>query len=397
MRNLRRILDSEVYFVTIRTTEERFALDPYACPGAWLEAEGKQLEPRVKLAMRARGHECIKETDKITAEIARSEQDESALRPVVPLATFTNSIPNIIGSCMARGLKMYGVKLYGFVWMSNHAHFLLRAPADKFADFMAYMNGQISVNANRFLGRKSQFWGRRYSAAQVLDEAAELEMLGYLLANPQNAGIADSIEQWAGLSSAAFFFQNSQQRFLHFNRTAWHKNGRPDDIAPFLSTTVLDHELLPQLSRLNERERQQLLLWAIDRQLKPSHDAGKKIEPIPANTIRRRFIARVVIPTERPESSKVNPRRNSPQPLCHTTKPSLRKLYREWHRAFRNAYKCSAEKYRSGHIGVVFPPGSFAPSKYPRAYYAIDPDVNAPLHPTRQNLEVANNLMALAS
>ncbi len=59
MRRLRCFLPDEIYFVTIRTVEQRYALDPYACPGAWQEADGKQLDLAAKQAMRERGRDCV--------------------------------------------------------------------------------------------------------------------------------------------------------------------------------------------------------------------------------------------------------------------------------------------------------------------------------------------------
>lgn len=393
MRNKRRFLCSEIYFVTIRTVEERFALDPYACPDAWIKAEGREISFDEKQAMREEGRLCVERTQALTDAIAIAEQDSTKPRPVVRLTEFTDSIQNIIGACMARGIVMFGMELYGFVWMSNHGHLLLRAPKDNFADFMAYLNGQLAVNVNRFLARKNQLWARRYAAAPVLDEAAELEMLGYMLANPQNAGIADSIETWQGLSSAAFLLEHREQRFLSFNRTAWREEGKPKDIAPFLSTTVLNHKLLPQLSKLDQKKLRRTVRRAIKKQLNvlPVNDAIVDAEPM--LPIRRSLILRAVIPTERPESSKENARKrkvSSRQPLCHTTKASLRNLYKEWYGMFRVAYNESSLEYRRGNVEVIFPPGSFAPSKYPRAKYASDPDEIAILHPTRENLEIAD-------
>jgi REP element-mobilizing transposase RayT len=398
MRNRRRFLRTEIYFVTIRTVEQRFALDPYACPDAWTIAEGREIDFSEKQTMREEGQLCVERTQALTNAIAEAEKDPTWPRPVVPLTEYTDSIPNIIGACMARGIEMFGVHLYGFVWMSNHGHLLLRAPKDNFADFMAYLNGQIAVNVNRFLARKHQLWARRYAAAQVLDEAAELEMLGYLLANPQNAGIADSIEKWPGLSSATFFFEQREQRFLSFNRTAWREEGKPkDDIAPFLSTTVLEHKLLPQLSTLDKKKLRQTVRRAIKKQLKISPIDDAEVDADPMLPVRRSLILRTVIPTDRPESSKkTRPEYSSRQPICHTTKPSLRDLYKRWQRVFRAAYVESSLAYRRGKTDVVFPPGSFAPSKYPRAKYASDPDAIAMLHPTRTNLEKAdaNNTIA---
>jgi REP element-mobilizing transposase RayT len=397
MRRCRRLLSSEIYFVTIRTVEERFALEPYACPGAWLEAEDERLDFDAKQGMLERGRACVKATADLTEAIARAEQDAKQPRPEVPYDMFTDSIPNIIGSCMARGIQMFGVHLYGFVWMSNHGHLLLRAPKANFADFMAYLNGQIAVNVNRFLGRKHQLWARRYAASQVLDEAAELQMLGYLLANPQNAGIANSIDEWPGLSSGTSFFEDIKQRFLCFDRTRWYKGGRPNNIAPYLSTVVLKHMMLPQLSMFDVKELRRKLRSLIKGQVKPLDLVDTKVDIDPVLPVRRQLLARTVIPTDRPESSKSNPRKRSPQPLCHTTKPSLRKLYKAWYREFCVAYQNSSREYRLGDTDTEFPPGSFAPSKYPRARYARDPDARATLHPTRRNLEMADALLSLAA
>jgi putative transposase len=265
--------------------------------------------------------------------------------------------------------------------MGNHAHLLLRAPRDNFAEFMGYLNGQIASNINRFLGRTNQLWSRRYAAAPVLDEAAELDQLAYLLANPQNAGIAYSIEDWPGLSSAPFLFESREQRFLCFNRTAWHKNGRPKDIGPFLSTVKLKHKLLPQLATLDEQDLRRTLQELIAQKLKVTTHSSLHEEDALIRVARRRIQARAAIPTERP----VHPKR-SPQPLCHTMNPPLYKLYREWYRRFRVAYKESSRQYIQGNTSVEFPPGAFAPSKYPRARHASDPNKIGLLYPTRRSL-----------
>ena len=388
MRRVRRFLPTEIYFVTIRTVEQRYALDAYACPGAWQEA-GKQLDFAAKQAMRERGRACVEATTALTNTIFLSENTPKTPRPNVPYRTFTDSIPNIIGSCMARAIAMFGVHVYGFVWMSNHVHLLLRAPRGNFAEFMAYLNGQIAVNVNRFLGRTDSLWSRRYAAAQVLDDAAELERLGYLLANPQNAGLVNSIDEWPGLSSAAFFFQKSEQRFLRFDRTTWHQEGRPDDIAPFLSTLKLEHKLLPQLSRLSKKKMRRALRRSIKTKVNPLLVDDAKVDNDPFLPVRRRLVARTVIPTDRPDSSKSNPRKRSQQPLCHATNLPLKKIYEKWYREFRIAYANSSRQYRLGNIDVEFPPGSFAPSKLPRARYSTDPDKLYRLHPTRKNLENA--------
>lgn len=396
MRRLRRFLSSEVYFVTIRTVEQRFALSPYACPEAWTTAEGRMIGDDERRQMYERGRECVKRTRKLAKEIARAEADATVARPEIPIAAFTDSIPNIIGSCMARGIEKYKVRLYGFVWMSNHGHLLLQAPKDKLDEFMAYLNGQIAVNVNRFLGREHQLWARRYSAAQVLDENAEIERLIYMLANPQNAGLVQSIDEWPGLSSAAFFFKKHKDPFLHFDRTAWHKNGHPPNIAPFLSTMKLEHALLPCLARLSPRAVKRKLRKLLERTAQTvsiiNEKPATKSEATESSTLRPvRFRIRPVLPTERPISVRKPKLKRKQQPLCHTTNPSLRDRYRDGYRTFRAIYADCSRAYRNGDVTIEFPPGSFAPSKYPQARHPADPDKRMQLHPTRKNLEIAES------
>lgn len=389
MRRHRCFLPTEVYFVTIRTVEERYALSPLACPAAWSLSEGRVLDERERRAMNARGRLCVDETKALTEKIAQRERGEKQGPLEVTIAEFTNSIPNIIGSCLARAIENFGVLLYGYVWMSNHGHLLLRAPKNNLPDFMTYLNGQIALEVNRFLGRRHQLWGRRYSAAQVLDEAMELELLAYVLANPQNAGLVGSIEDWPGLSSAAFLLQGRKEQYLWFNRTAWHEHGRPKNIAPFLSTMALEQTLLPQLEALQNDELAAKIRDLIRQKL--DHQQVCRGVPLrcthknkPAKVWRRRLENRAMIPTDRPMSPE-----RSPQPLCHTTRPFLRECYEKWHRAFRAVYRESANHYKKGRINIEFPPGAFAPSKYPAARYSADPDKLPILHPTRRNLEIA--------
>lgn len=397
MRRPRQFLSSEIYFTTIRTVEERFALEPFSCPNAWIQAEGVSVDVETRLAMRERGRVCIEAMAALVEDIAQSEQNPNHPRPKVSYSTFTNSIPNIVGSCLARGVELFGVEIFAFVWMSNHMHLLMRAPKGNFAAFMAYLNGHVAVNVNRFLGRKHALWSRRYAAAQVLDDAAALQLLGYILANPQNAGLVTSIDEWAGLSSSPFYFEEREQRFLRFDRAAWYRHGQPDDIAPFLVTVALEHKILPQLASLDAVNRAEKVRQLIHDQGKPSSSNNK--DDLDARTIafRRQLSNRTSIPTDRPLSSTANPRIRSPQPPCHTTNPALWRIYRAWYREFRSEYKNSSLEYRLGNVSVLFPPGSFAPANHPRARYLATEDARPTLVPTATNLAIAAMHMSMAA
>lgn len=394
MRRRRRFLPTDVQFITVRTNEQRFALDPYSSPNAWFEVDGQQVDVETRIAMRDRGRKCVETTADLVAAIALNEANPDQPRPIVPFATFTDSIPNIIGAVIARAVHRYNVHLFGVMCMSNHIHFLLQAPLGNLAEFMGYVNGQIAANVNRFHGRSGPFWGRRYAAAPVLDEAEERDKLTYILTNPQNAGLASTMEDWPGLSSAPFLLNNEEHRYLCFDRTSWHNKGCPDNIAPFLSTVKLEHTLLPQFQGLVKESPEPMLAELADAKVNPESEASRKEDEHSSISISPQITLQTAIPTDRPESAKRNPRKRSPQPLCHTTNPVFRAIYQEWYGEFKSAYDEASKQYRSGNINVEFPPGSFAPSKYPLARYSLDP--NPKLNPTRQNLECAANELMLA-
>jgi hypothetical protein len=222
----------------------------------------------------------------------------------------------------------------------------------------------------------------------VIDEGAELERLAYILANPQKAGIAPSVEKWPGLSSAAFLLDGREQRFLCFDRTSWHANGRPDNIAPFLSTVELKHRILPQLEKLATKRRRKRIREMIGEKLTPATRSRFFADHGPLLHSWRQMQVEMTVARDRP----VDPKR-SPQPLCHATKPSLYRLYREAYRQFRNWYKDSARQYKQGNTDVVFPPGAFAPSNYPRARRPNEPDALGSLHLTRRALIIAEAIV----
>ncbi len=350
---------------------------------------GIHLDHETRLNMVRRGQDCIRETEVLMQQIADAELHQKPL-PQVSHTTFTDSIPNIIGSWLARGVQRFRIKLYGFVAMSNHVHMLVQAPCGNLAEFMAYFNGQMAREVNRFLGRRHQLWARRYAAAQVLDEPAELERLLYILANPQKAGIVDTIEQWAGMSSAAFLLKNQSQRFLCFDRTRWCDEGQPDEIGPYLSTVELEHDVLPQLRKYTVKERQARLTQMLREreraiaQVNVGHDRDDSI-------LRAHHRAKVtlIVPTDRPVSPK-----RSPQPLCHTTSLALFKVFARWFRLFMYAYRRSAQAYMRGDVGVEFPHGAFAPSKFPQARYPKEPDTSGLPHLTRMNLHRTSMVLA---
>jgi len=365
MRHPRNLLPTDLYFVTIRTVDAQFALHPYSCPGAWRRVlPGVALDPEERHAMNIEGEECVRRTEQLTEQVAAAEQGLAKL-PVITIDYFTNSVPNILGSRLAQGVDRYGIELHAFVYMSNHVHLVVQAPRGNLDEFMAYVNGQSARDLNRFLDRAHQFWARRYSAAPILDSGAELERLLYTLMNPQNASLVCSPQEWPGLSSAPFLFEGRTQRFLCFDRARWHRNDRPKDIGPYLSTMELRHALLPHLWDVSVHNRAALLHELIHQQkvMKQLDTTSEPRAPLAPSKLLE------VVPTDRPK----NPKR-SPQPLCHTTSLELYKVFARKRREYNHVCREVSKAYMQGEVGREFPAGAYAPAKFPKARYPDAPE-----------------------
>jgi len=102
----------------------------------------------------------------------------------------------------AKQLHGPGIEIYGFCFLSNHFHILLRDPCGELPAFIGYFSGNVAKAVNRVIGRTGgAFWSREYDDKIVAGEDAFLTALAYVLANPVKSGLVDLPSQWKGVSS----------------------------------------------------------------------------------------------------------------------------------------------------------------------------------------------------
>ena len=111
--------------------------------------------------------------------------------------------------------KHMRLKLYGYVILENHLHFIAQAPdldkcVSQFKSFTARQSIDylIEQRIERFLtrlrfnkrahktDRDYQFWQEGVHAEMVFSEAIMLEKLGYIHHNPVKRGYVDKAEHW---------------------------------------------------------------------------------------------------------------------------------------------------------------------------------------------------------
>jgi REP element-mobilizing transposase RayT len=124
---------------------------------------------------------------------ARTMQSRHLLRP----GSVTNAL---VAGVLARSVRLSGVRLHGFVVMSNHLHLLVSAEGVQLPRLMQHLLGNVSKKVGRVVGWKGSFWERRYAMQPVLDDGAAEGRLRYIVAHGVKEGLVRRSEEWPGLS-----------------------------------------------------------------------------------------------------------------------------------------------------------------------------------------------------
>jgi len=257
---------------------------------------------------------------------------------------------------LGRALARYGIELHAYFFASNHYHLIVTIPnVHALAKFMNYINCNIAREAGRLHGWKEKFWGRRYRAIEILDEAAQVERLDYVLGQGCKEGLIADPREWPGATCVSALLRDSKASGVWHNRTAeWYARRRGEDFAEDTYTEAVDFELapLPCWAKFDAQERQRRVLGMVEGIVKRTREANRARSrtPIGAAEILAQH------PHDHPESIK-----KSPAPKCHTTDHDVWIQFVQETRAFREAYAIAARRWLDGVMDVVFPANCFPP------------------------------------
>jgi hypothetical protein len=168
----------------------------------------------------------------------------------------------MIGAWLAKALKEYGdgIEFYGFVFLSNHFHFLLRDTKGQLAKFMWYFQLNVGKAISRELGRQGYFFSREYDAAPVLTNEDFEDRYAYVLTNAVKAGLVTKAQAAPFLSSLKTALENKTLRFVWFDRTKKHnksRRGQKVDDKSFEETHDIKLAVPPMWKRLTIRKRRE--------------------------------------------------------------------------------------------------------------------------------------------
>lgn len=88
----------------------------------------------------------------------------------------------------------FGVKIHGFVLMSNHIHLLISAPNGNLSAALLYFLREVSKEITRLSGRINQTWGARNYKSEITSYHHFMNVYKYVYSNPLRARLCSQAE-----------------------------------------------------------------------------------------------------------------------------------------------------------------------------------------------------------
>ncbi len=287
---------------------------------------------------------------------AQTFQGRKLLRP-------DPEVTDIILGILGVGIEHFPeVNLVNYQYMSNHPH-IITAPQtiEDLSGFMCFVQSNISREiGTRIRDWPGTFWHDRYEATPIIDDAAGVARLRYLLENSVKENLVATIEDWPGANGVRTALGGPPEVGTWYDRTAEYyarrrvagESTQELDPSPFARRVEVPLKPLPAWSHLPEQEQAQLLRDMLG-DIRDEHAAKRARLGIGLLGVEAVLAAD---PIARPE--KVERREGT---FCHASSRRLREAFYEVLTALTDAYACASKAFRVGDRGVEFPQGTFRP------------------------------------
>ncbi|MFL5357718.1 transposase [Archangium sp.] len=286
---------------------------------------------------------------------SRCFQGRLLLRP-------SQEVNEVVGGVLARAVAQSAgtVRLHAFTFASNHFHLLVWAQGAALAGFMQYLRANLSRKVGRLVDWSGGFWERRYSAEPVLDDAALVGRLRYVLAHGVKEGLVEKCSEWPGLTCLPQLLGPARRQFRWFNWTKRWSRRRSEELAAgggrfgeeCAEPVELEVAPLPCWRGLGEEERQRAVRALLHEVEAEFRERGKPA--LGARAVQAQH------PHTRPERLE-----RSPRPLGHASRREALWELREQYRAFVAAFREAAARWLQGDFSARFPLFSFPPRVVP--------------------------------
>jgi len=264
----------------------------------------------------------------------------------------SQAVNALILAVLARALELFGVQIHAFAFLSNHAHLLISVrDAEMLSGFIGHMKRNIGRGIRRILDWDLNVWAGRTRAIPILDDAAAIARLRYILSHGAKEGLVASPLDWPGVTSArALLGLENLSGVWVDSREACEDRRRRTARGAHTFTRHLPIELtpLPCWADLSKQEYEAKCA-ALIVEICAEAAANRTAPPLGRDEIL------VTDPFDKPVAPKL-----TPAPRAHVSCPVTRNAFNERRRAFLVAYREAAERQKVG-LPAVFPPGCYPP------------------------------------
>jgi len=254
---------------------------------------------------------------------------------------------NAFWYCLGWAAQKHRQILHAAVALSNHVHVVATDPYGVYPDFLRDFHGLLARVVNAWRGRWEHFWDANQASAVILDdEAAQLDKVVYVLANP--IGLVERASDWPGATAVDGIVAGHTVvavRPKHFFREDRDGGEMPERIA-------ITFERPPALVHLPPHEYIGLVRDQVTALEKEAAD--KRRETGAAVLGRKRVLSQHW--NDRPADAE--PRRQlSPTVACRDKWRRIERL--KDNKLFRALYRAAFQTFRAG-TTAIFPHGTWS-------------------------------------
>lgn len=122
----------------------------------------------------------------------------------------TTEINQIITFWLTKAKEKHGqnIKLFAFIFLSNHYHMLCQDPEGELPAFIGYFQANVAKAINKHINRHGKFWSREYDDVIVDGEEEFWNRFAYTTLNAVKSGLVESASHWKGVHSLDYILEN---------------------------------------------------------------------------------------------------------------------------------------------------------------------------------------------
>ena len=246
---------------------------------------------------------------------------------------------------VAEAANRFGVKVHALCVMSNHLHMVITDTEGRYPEFLCQVHKLIAKTLNAHWGRWENLWAsEQTSVVELTDEASVLDKIAYTLANPAEAHLVASIDEWPGASSWGAL----DGRVMELRRPGWFF----DEKGPMPERVTMRYEVPPAFAGMSREGWAKLVRTEVR---KRERAAARERKELGLEVLGRRKVMRQSA-FEAPKTSA--PRRGlKPRVAGRNKWRRIEALQRN--KAWLEAYRSAFVRLRDGFRDAVFPAGTY--------------------------------------